>query len=477
MSDKHQQAGSVADAWNIEEVGCSDPNDPIREYSKLSPWPYTDGDYLYSGGYVPHRCFMVVDLRDRTKPKPIAIVYPYDPVKSPPPPPGDPRWSEKTPIPGWDPGWNTHTHYVFYHSDILVVNQERYRYGTPHQDHYRGIKVYDVSDRHNPKFLSYFVMPGNGSGVHHFFFDGRYVYLGGEYEGFTGKILVIVDLKNPHKPVEVGKWWVPGQKNNEEAMRDWIQTPLPFAYVTWGQTASGKWLPQKHLGLHYVTVHENRAYLAYHQGGFIILNISDKSKPQFISRLDYHFPPQPPEVNPDSKHAGNSHSAKLVPGRKLIALSDEFNLCPFGWMRFVDISDEKKPKIISEFKYPENTCPGFNAAGNGPSTHIGNAWNENLLFQAWYKLGLRVIDIKDPYHPVEVGHYVGPDIGQWSGADMGPPGGKLVLEYRKYVDTYDVVFGRDGLLYVSDAAGGGLRVLRYTGPGMHSIQDTAQDKK
>jgi hypothetical protein len=60
---------------------------------------------------------------------------------------------------------------------------------------------------------------------------------------------------------------------------------------------------------------------------------------------------------------------------------------------------------------------------------------------------------------------------------MGPPGGKLLSEYRKYVDTYDVVFGRDGLLYVSDAAGGGLRVLRYTGPGMNTIPDTTQDKQ
>jgi hypothetical protein len=42
MRDKQQPAGSGADAWNIEEVGRSDPNDPIREYSKLSPWPYTN---------------------------------------------------------------------------------------------------------------------------------------------------------------------------------------------------------------------------------------------------------------------------------------------------------------------------------------------------------------------------------------------------------------------------------------------------
>jgi len=464
-------ADDCACSNNFEEIGHSDlsVNGPVREYSKLSPWPRTDGEYLYTGCYPPQRCFMVVDLKNKANPKPAATIYPYDPVKSPPPPPGDPRWAEKKPLNDWDPGWNTHTHFVAYHSNLLVVNQERYRFGSRNQEHYRGIKVYDVDDRNNPKFLSYYELPGKGSGAHHFFFDGRYVYLGGEYEGFIGKILVIVDLKDPKNPFEVGKWWVPGQKENEGAFRDWIPTAHPFQYITWGKTDSGNWLPKKHVGMHYVEVVGNRAYLSYHQAGLIILDITDKSRPRFVSRLDYHVLPEPAHKNLESRHAGNTHSTRLAPGRNLLAVSDEFGDCPFGWVRFVDISDETKPEIISEFKLPENSCPGYDASGNGSSTHIGNFFNNNLLFQAWYNRGLRVIDISDPYEPVEVGYYVPPDIGLWEGIGGGfdaAPGGKMIKEYRDYIYSYDVIFGQDGLIYLTDGEGGGLRVLRYTGPGI-----------
>ena len=152
---------------NFEEVGHSDlsMDESMKSYSKVSPWPRSDGDYIYSGCYPPHRCFTIVSIKDKANPKRIATVYPYDPVKSPLPPPGDPRWAEEKPVEGWDPGWNTQTHYVAYHSNILVVNQEAYRYGSKYQDHYSGIKVYDVSDRKNPKYLSYFKVKGNG--VHH----------------------------------------------------------------------------------------------------------------------------------------------------------------------------------------------------------------------------------------------------------------------------------------------------------------------
>lgn len=463
-------AGPTAKVWNIEEVGHSDlsPEGSIREYSKLSPWPNTDGYYLYSGCYPPNRGFMIIDLSDTANPKPLSVVRPYNPIKSPSPEPGDPKWSQTTPVEGWDPGWNTHTHFVAYHSNLLVVNQERYRFGTPYQDHYRGIKVYDVTDRKNPIFLSYYALPGKGSGAHHFFFDGRYVYLGGEYEGFDGKILVIVDLKDPRNPVEAGKWWVPGQKQDEVAKRDWIHQEHPNP-VTWVRTKTGQWLPKKHVGMHYAEVVGNRAYLSYHQAGLIILDVTDRSNPKFISRLDYHYHPESPEVNPESSLPGNSHSTRLCPGRKLLALSDEVGQCPFGWVRFVDISDETKPKVISEFKLPENSCSVYEKTGDGSSTHIGNFWNSNLLFQAWYGMGLRVIDISDLTNPKEVGYYIPPEIGKWTGIGGlfdGISGGKIVNEYRDYVSTYDVVFGPGGLLYLSDGAGGGLRVLRYTGPGM-----------
>jgi len=43
-----------------------------------------------------------------------------------------------------------------------------------------------------------------GTGVHRFDFDGRYAYLSPTVEGYVGNIMMIMDLKEPARPAEVG---------------------------------------------------------------------------------------------------------------------------------------------------------------------------------------------------------------------------------------------------------------------------------
>ena len=50
-----------------------------------------------------------------------------------------------------------------------------------------------------------------GNGVHRFTFDGRYAYISPEMDGYVGNIVMILDLADPVKPREVGRWWMPGQ--------------------------------------------------------------------------------------------------------------------------------------------------------------------------------------------------------------------------------------------------------------------------
>ena len=188
-------AGSRAEptegAWNFERVGIATlPNGQLdlASFSKLSPWPYTDGDYLYSGCYdpspldnaqpAPDRCVMTVDLSDPENPVRLATVPNFDPVASPSPPPGHAVWGRDYPFPNlpvsvpcrvdwddpdiadartapscWDPGWNSHNHYAQSgEGNILAANQERYRGGTTRQPTYHGVKFYDISDRANPKY-------------------------------------------------------------------------------------------------------------------------------------------------------------------------------------------------------------------------------------------------------------------------------------------------------------------------------------
>lgn len=512
-------AGPTESAWNIERAGTSVTaagDTDLGAFSKLSPWPATDGRYLYSGCYDPSpltpedptsdRCFTVVDVANPTAPERIVSVHTYDTVNSPAPPRDHIVWSDDYPHPNlpvrvpcrvdwddpaiasgrtapacWDPGWNTHSHYVQKGvGDFLGVNQERYRRGTTRQASFHGVKFYDIADRANPKFLSYWEAPvsppdattgvyPDARGVHHFNFTGDYLYLGSEYEGYIGKILVILDVSDPAHSREAGKWWLPGQKTPEEdGERDWVQQGSFSNPIK--PSPNGKLF--RHVGMHYVTVEDDVAYLSYHQAGLVILDVSDKAHPRLISRLPYLDPgydPTNPDIEAcraaagsDRSACGNTHAAKRVPGTDLLVVSDEYFTCPYGHVRIVDVSDLAHPRILSHYTTPENAAcdpaQPLRAADaarfprRGPSSHLGNAIGTDLYFMAWYGNGLQVIDISDPRHPVSAGHYnyridkeLGTEDPRWSGSD-----------------TYDVIFGPGGYLYLSDGTSG-LRVLRYTG--------------
>ena len=534
-------------------------------FAKLDARGQLDRNILYTGCYLPDQCFRVVDVSDPENLVLLASPPVFDPINAPAPPvpPGgiayadhsDPRWIawysdsfnvnltikesvpsdpsvepeyckdwETSSSPGWmgaptcwDPGWNTHSHYVQEENKILVANQERYRTAnTAKRASYAGLTIWDVRNPAKPVFLSRFEFPkgpqlANGTytqagGSHHFFFDGRYVYGGAEYgpytdkdgiqrPGFNDRIFFVVDVKHPKHPVEVGKWWVPGQRDDELDQRYWIPVSNFSTPIFIDQDSVGKDQLHQKVGLHYTFVKGNRAYLSYHQAGMIILDITNVSKPKFISRLDYLLPlngfmdkngvdhERPPlasgkeDVSPDDATCatanasilqygnyacGNTHAAKPIPGRDLLMVSDEYFSCPYGHVRIVDIKDEKHPRIISHFSYPtQNDCSrdwdDDKPPNTTPTSHLGFAPNSDLYFMAWYSYGLRAIDISNPKHPKEAGHFF-----------------YRILGDSQTSVTYDVADGPYGLLYLTDNVSG-IRVLKYTGKHKDEDKDNHKD--
>ena len=61
----------------------------------------------------------------------------------------------------------------------------------------------------NPKLLVHHRT--HGFGTHRFDMDERYAYISTEMPGYVGNILVVYDIKDPTKPEEVSRWWMPGQ--------------------------------------------------------------------------------------------------------------------------------------------------------------------------------------------------------------------------------------------------------------------------
>ena len=137
---------------------------------------------------------MLIDVKDPKKPKMLA---------------------ELTLPPG------THSHKVRVKDGIMVTNREilgarGLKGEVPPPDFKGGLGIYDVSDPSKPKHITNWETddkpgPGYARGVHRFDFDGRYAYISPTMEGYIGNIVMILDLKDPAKPEEVGRWWMPGQ--------------------------------------------------------------------------------------------------------------------------------------------------------------------------------------------------------------------------------------------------------------------------
>ncbi len=143
----------------------------------------------------------------------------------------------------------------------VIVERETSIYDESFQG---GLAIYDVSDPRNPKKICFWKTAGTG--VHRFDFDGRYAYVTPEVDGYHLNIAMILDLKNPAKPEEVGRWWMPGQ---------WVaggETPDEGYRTVW---------------CHQILRRGNRLYVGYWHGGMVILDIEDMSKPKFLSRLVY----------------------------------------------------------------------------------------------------------------------------------------------------------------------------------------------
>ena len=81
----------------------------------------------------------------------------------------------------------------------------------------------------------------------------------------------------------------------------------------------------------------------------------------------------------------------------------------------------------------------------------------SLLYINWYDEGLHVLDISNPFAPVFVAHFLSPV--------FPPPGLTGNAALHKVRHSREVFQDPDtNLLYLTDGNGGGLMVLRYTGP-------------
>ena len=300
-----------------------------------------------------------------------------------------------------------------------------------------GLEVFDLGqDPHRPRSIGFWDASGPGSRGTHcvWFVDGRHAYLS------TGtadsrpthprddQFVVILDLADPTRPVEVGRWWLPGT-----------------------QQGDGSVPPERHprfdsgFRAHNVNVYPerpDRAYVGYIDGGIVILDIADPGHPRMVSRLDYH-PPLP----------GFTHTTLPLLSRGLLAVTDEATMDGGAdWPKplwLVDVSFETNPTILGTAPLPfEELRPRGGRVGahnlheNDP-TEV--AWrSDDVVVGAFFNGGVRAYDVRDPFRPREVGHLV-------PAAPPGSPAGAAQIN--------DVFVDERRLIYAVDRFAGGLYVI------------------
>ena len=335
------------------------------------------GDALYVGHFgLSGMGTTVLDVSDRTRPRV---------VRQWPAPPG------------------SHTHKVQVADGLLLVNEEQFRGGEPWTG---GLVVYDLADPFDPRRIGRLDL--GGKGFHRIVWTGgRWVHASAIPEGFDDRIWVTVDLDDPERPVEAGRWWWPGE--------------VP---------------PGRRYAAHHALLDGDVAYLGYGDAGMVVLDVSDMTAPRQIGHLGW-------------EPGGDTHTCLPLPGRGLVVATDEAlaNRCDEEQklVRVLDVSDPASPRVVGACPVPEGDfCERGLRFGphNLHENRAGSYRSERIVFVTYFNAGVRVFDLADPAAPVEVAYWV-PET---------PDGQEDAQSNDLWVDA-------DGTVFVTDRIGGGLYVL------------------
>jgi hypothetical protein len=131
---------------------------------------------------------------------------------------------------------------------------------------------------------------------------------------------------------------------------------------------------------------------------------------------------------------------------------------------FADVSTEKRPMIVSSYTADETTG-NFCQRGGRFGAHSSNesmepVFYKEMAFIAWFNAGVRALDIRDPYHPKEVGYFI-PSITDKTDKRCITVDGKE--RCKTAIQTNNVETDARGYVYIVDRANTGLHILELTG--------------
>jgi hypothetical protein len=399
-------------ADNVDLIGYHDLKE--RPAFKLAIQELNGRWYLYTGS-LWHRGWTILDITDPASPEHVTFV------------------------PGPENSWTIQIQVA---EGKMITALERIPPGwggADGQNYSEGVLLWDLSDPRKPRQLGHYRTGSTGT-HRNFYAGGSLMHVAGGAPGFDGKIYHIVDISDPANPKQLSYFALEEQK---------------AANVKEGSKFSCHGPPH---------VEGDRAYLPYGDGGGIIVDISDVSRPQLISRLSFRGIGSQQGI----------HTYLPLPRRKLALINDEAiaenGEESLNMVGLVDIRDEAKPRLLSLFPQPvpapESGFKNFFEKGGRFGPHNQHHSNhqpcledrDDIAYLTYFNAGLRVYDIRDPRTPKEIAYFIPPDPKR----RIGTKPSRLVAQ------TEDVLVDRRGFIYISDK-NQGIYVLRlkkiwpYTG--------------
>ncbi len=288
-----------------------------------------------------------------------------------------------------------------------------------------GMRVYDIANPASPREIGFLEI--DGVGLHRIWYTGGpWAYASAMIEGFSDFIFITIDMRDPTRPREAGRWWIPGMN------------------LAAGEQPT--WDPRWRYGLHHPTVNGDTAFCAWRDGGMVILDVADRSHPRLVSHTNWSPPFQ-----------GGTHNCLALPDRDLIVVLDE-SVLPSRqdgvkniWV--FDGRDLANPVSISTVPQPDGAAEGADYIAKGGNFGPHNLYenrpdgfvSSELVFATMHNAGIRVYDIGNPYRPEEV-------------AALVPPAPARLVDTRPnqalVIQTADVFVDRNRLVYATDNNGG-----------------------
>jgi hypothetical protein len=154
--------------------------------------------------------------------------------------------------------------------------------------------------------------------------------------------------------------------------------------------------------------------------------------------------------------------------RDIVMIVDEQirNQCeePRQMAWFVDVTIEAHPMVISNFQVPEKSGD-FCSRGGRFGTHSSNEsmaplFYKKLAFLSYFNAGVRAVDVRDPYHPKEVGYFI-PAITEATDKRCVKLSGQDSCKVA--IQTNNVETDDRGYIYIVDRANTGMHILELTG--------------